>query len=90
MATCTPTMAYTLAPRADANPASCFADSSGTDAGPIPGTCTHDVCTAGDPLGQACDACTTKVCAKDPYCCDTFWGPSCFKDVQTECGQTCM
>ena len=62
----------------------------GDASGPlIPGTCTHDVCTAGDNLGQACDECTMKVCAADSYCCDTFWGLSCFDSVQKYCGKTC-
>jgi hypothetical protein len=68
------------------------AGDAGKDSGPqglIPGTCTHDVCTAGDKLGQACDACTMKVCATDPYCCDTFWGLSCFDSVAKYCGKTC-
>jgi hypothetical protein len=68
------------------------AGDAGKDSGPqglIPGTCTHDVCTAGDKLGQACDACTMKVCASDPYCCDTFWGLSCFDSVAKYCGKTC-
>ncbi|HSO40780.1 MAG TPA: hypothetical protein VLT33_49985 [Labilithrix sp.] len=55
----------------------------------IPGTCTHDVCVAGEKLGQACDACTMKVCAADSYCCDTFWGLSCFDSVLKYCGKTC-
>ena len=59
------------------------------DAGLIPGTCTHDVCTAGTALGQACNSCTMKICAVDPYCCDTLWGPSCFPDVMEICGMTC-
>ena len=62
---------------------------AGGDAGLIPGTCTHDVCTAGDKLGQACDDCTMKVCAVDSYCCDTYWGLSCFDTVQKQCGKTC-
>jgi lysozyme len=61
----------------------------GGDAGLIPGTCTHDVCTAGTALGQACTSCTMIVCANDPYCCDTYWGLSCFPDVQKYCGMTC-
>ncbi len=60
-----------------------------SDAGLIIGSCTHDVCTAGDRLGQQCDQCTNLICAKDPYCCDTFWGVSCFVDVQNLCGHTC-
>jgi hypothetical protein len=67
---------------------------SGADGGDsgkplIPGTCTHDVCTAGEKLGQACDDCTMKVCAADSYCCDTFWGLSCFDSVKQYCGKTC-
>lgn len=58
-------------------------------AGIIQGTCTHDVCTAGERLGQQCDECTMKVCAADPYCCDTFWGLSCFDSVEKYCGKTC-
>ncbi len=85
---------YSLPPRPPANPASCFgADTtSNNDGGSsiITGTCTHDVCTAGDKLGQQCDTCTMKVCAQDPYCCDTYWGISCFADVQQLCGQSCQ
>ncbi len=86
--TCTPDNGYVLSPKQPANPTLCFGDSD-AGSGPIAGTCTHDVCQAGDRLGQTCDDCTQKVCAKDPYCCDTFWGPSCFEDVKTECGKTC-
>lgn len=59
------------------------------DEGLIPGGCTHDVCTSGERLGQACNSCTMIVCQHDPYCCDTYWGLSCFPDVQQYCGQTC-
>jgi lysozyme len=60
------------------------------DGGLIPGTCTHDVCTAGDPLGQACNPCTKALCAAVPYCCDTLWGASCVDfEVPMYCGQTC-
>ena len=65
------------------------ADSGDSGKPLIPGTCTHDVCTAGDKLGQACDDCTMKVCAADSYCCDTFWGLSCFDSVKQYCGKTC-
>jgi len=65
------------------------ADAGGDAGGLIPGTCTHDVCTAGEKLGQACDECTMKVCASDPYCCDTFWGLSCFDSVEKYCGKKC-
>ena len=93
-ATCTMNGDYSLPPKPPVNPASCFGDTQtggGSDAGPsvITGTCTHDVCTAGDKLGQQCDSCTMAVCAQDPYCCDTYWGLSCFADVQQLCGKTC-
>jgi len=52
--------------------------------------CTHDECTVGDPLGAQCSPCTQKVCAQDPYCCDTFWGPSCFAQVANVCGYKCQ
>lgn len=76
----------------DANGTSSCADAGGTDggdAGLIPGNCTHDVCVAGERLGQACNSCTMIVCANDPYCCDTLWGPSCFPDVLKYCGKQC-
>ncbi len=72
----------------DGGTSSSCGDDAG-DAGLIPGTCTHDVCTAGIALGQACTSCTLVVCAHDPYCCDTYWGLSCFPDVLTYCGVTC-
>jgi GH25 family lysozyme M1 (1,4-beta-N-acetylmuramidase) len=75
---------------ADSSTGSCGFDAGDAgDAGLIPGTCTHDVCTAGVALGQACTSCTMVVCAADPYCCDTYWGLSCFPDVQKYCGMTC-
>jgi lysozyme len=71
----------------DGSSSSCSIDAG--DGGLIPGTCTHDVCTAGIALGQACTSCTLVVCDHDPYCCDTYWGLSCFPDVQMYCGMTC-
>ncbi len=92
--TCTPAKNYNLPPQPKAMPASCFADETPVaDGGKppiIPGTCTHDVCTAGDKLGQQCDSCTMAVCAQDPYCCDTFWGLSCFANVEKLCGKKCQ
>jgi len=92
-ATCSMNNDYSLPPQPPANPEACFGDSPTQSDGGSPiiaGTCTHDVCTAGEKLGQQCDACTMKVCAKDPYCCDTYWGLSCFQDVQDLCGQSCQ
>ena len=81
----------------DSDPGTTTPPTTGADAGTpvadsgtlIPGTCTHDTCTAGDALGQACDDCTMKVCAVDSYCCDTYWGLSCFDTVAKVCGKTC-
>ncbi|AKU93716.1 hypothetical protein AKJ09_00380 [Labilithrix luteola] len=88
--TCKVSGPYPLDPRPSANPSMCFSsDDDGTNPGAITGTCTHDVCVAGDKLGQQCDDCTMKVCAADPYCCDTFWGLSCFQSVEKYCGKKC-
>jgi GH25 family lysozyme M1 (1,4-beta-N-acetylmuramidase) len=71
-------------------PDASYSDGSIPDAKPpIQGTCNHDVCTAGEALGQACDSCTNAVCTVDPYCCDTYWGASCFTAVLAQCGLTC-
>jgi hypothetical protein len=95
---CAPVKAPPLPPLDGANPESCFGeagagaggDAGAVPAGPIPGTCTHDVCVPGEKMGQACDACTQKVCDKDPYCCKTYWGVSCFAMVERECGRKCQ
>lgn len=92
-ATCKVAGPFPLPPSATANPAACFSSESPEGgeggAGIIAGTCTHDVCVAGEKLGQQCDDCTMKVCAVDSYCCDTYWGLSCFDQVQKLCGKTC-
>lgn len=90
--TCSVAGPYSLAPKPVANPSACFGeDPAALDAGVpvIVGTCTHDVCTAGEKLGQQCDDCTMKVCTADPYCCDTFWGLSCFDSVARYCAKKC-
>jgi hypothetical protein len=90
-AACTPLGPFPVPAPPAANPAACFGETqeSGAASPIIPGTCTHDVCTAGEKLGQACDSCTMQVCAVDPYCCDTYWGASCFDRVAKICGKTC-
>ncbi len=90
-ATCTP-VTFPNAPTPAANPDACFGGGQqgqgGADAGgPI--SCTHGVCTAGDPLSAGCDTCTQAVCAKDPYCCEQHWGPSCFLSVEKYCAHKC-
>lgn len=57
-------------------------------ANPATGSCTHSLCSTGGALGSACDgaqACVAKVCAKDPYCCNTWWDASCVEDVPALC-----
>jgi hypothetical protein len=54
------------------------------------GTCDHDVCTSGGPLGADCDACAASVCAQDAYCCATAWDQICIDQVAQYCsGMTC-
>ena len=100
-ATCTPDdQGFARQPKVAA-PETCFGGSGTTNppsppptadggGGGIPGTCTHGVCQVGEKLGSSCDACTEKVCAKDAYCCTTYWGPSCFVAVESECGMKCQ
>ena len=47
--------------------------------------CAHDTCTGGKPLGPTCDACVTKICANDKFCCAEEWDPLCVAAVATEC-----
>ena len=66
---------------------SCGAEDRDCAAGAC-GTCTHDVCTAGAPLGNMCTedgqagACIRAICDADPYCCTTSWGASCVDKVR--------
>ena len=53
------------------------------------GTCDHDACTSGGPLGTSCDACAAEVCAVDSYCCTTAWDSVCISEVEASCGMTC-
>ncbi len=52
-------------------------------------TCTHALCTSGAKLAKTCDACTTKVCNADAYCCTTAWDNVCVGEVASICNQTC-
>lgn len=51
--------------------------------------CSHPICAVGAPLTLLCDACTTQLCARDPYCCDTAWDATCVGEVGSICGQSC-
>lgn len=57
--------------------------------GPSPAACAHDVCEEGAGLDSTCDACATKVCAADAYCCETAWDNVCVGQVASACGKTC-
>ncbi|MBS2012640.1 MAG: hypothetical protein JST00_07135 [Deltaproteobacteria bacterium] len=87
--TCTAIAPLPVPPIPAADPRSCFDSKTPPPAAPPPGGCSHDVCSSGERLGPSCDACTAKVCAVDPYCCDTYWGSSCFAAVERECGRSC-
>jgi hypothetical protein len=52
-------------------------------------TCAHDKCTAGTKLVKTCDACVTKICNADTYCCATKWDSQCVGEVSSVCGQSC-
>lgn len=52
--------------------------------------CPHTKCTTGARLHRACpDPCIARICAVDPYCCDTAWDAICVREVATVCGQSC-
>jgi hypothetical protein len=52
-------------------------------------SCTHDLCTTGNPLDSGCSDCTARVCASDSHCCNTAWDSTCVEEAQFFCGQTC-
>jgi hypothetical protein len=49
------------------------------------GACSHDKCVEGAALSCG-DTCVNKVCAEDPYCCDTEWDSVCVGEVNKFCG----
>ncbi len=53
------------------------------------GACSHAICSTGSDLVSGCDPCVTKICASDPYCCNTLWDNVCTGEVGTICGETC-
>src|SRR5690606_18221619 len=42
---------------------------------PAPGSCSHGVCSEGEPLALGCNRCADAVCAVNPSCCGPT--PSC-------------
>jgi hypothetical protein len=66
--------------------ASCQADGGDTGAP----ACAHDKCVTGGKLSADCaDPCVAKICAADPYCCNTAWDSYCVNAVEPICGATC-
>jgi hypothetical protein len=71
------------------------ADNGGTNAGAeqavidAASSCSHSICTSGTKLTSGCDPCVTKICASDPYCCNTKWSSLCVKEVASICGESC-
>ncbi len=53
-------------------------------------TCSHSICTTGKKLTSSCDACATKICSEDSYCCATRWDSICVGEVQSICGESCQ
>jgi hypothetical protein len=51
--------------------------------------CAHGECDTGAALTNGCDACVTKICAADSYCCTTSWDSICVGEVGSICGQSC-
>ena len=47
---------------------------------PVFGTCNHNKCAVGAPLGAGCDPCVDNICAIDPTCCETTYGGTCAHD----------
>jgi hypothetical protein len=53
------------------------------------GSCTHPECNTGTKLKSGCDACVTKVCGQDSYCCNNRWDSICVGEVGSICGEAC-
>jgi hypothetical protein len=51
--------------------------------------CAHSKCSTGAKLTSGCDACVTKICSQDSYCCSTKWDSICVGEVASICGQSC-
>jgi hypothetical protein len=60
------------------------------------GTCGHGLCLTGVKLVSGCDpapagtGCVAKICATDPFCCNTSWDGQCVTEVKTICALTCQ
>lgn len=56
---------------------------------PMPVQCGHALCVEGAALDSTCDACVTKVCAADSFCCTDSWDNICIGEVASICELTC-
>ncbi|MBM4377277.1 MAG: trypsin-like serine protease [Deltaproteobacteria bacterium] len=56
---------------------------------PPASTCAHGLCDWGAKLAATCDPCAAKICAVDPYCCETSWDKVCVGEVESVCGGGC-
>jgi len=53
------------------------------------GSCSHPECNTGTKLKSGCDACVTKICGQDSFCCNTKWDSICVGEVGSICGEAC-
>jgi Subtilase family len=53
------------------------------------GTCAHPICSTGTKLTASCDACATKICNADSFCCNNTWDSQCVSEVSSVCHQSC-
>jgi serine protease len=60
-----------------------------TAPGGPPPTCAHPICSTGGALTATCDACVSRICAADSFCCSNSWDGICVGEVSSICGQTC-
>ncbi len=60
--------------------------------------CAHEPCDTGDKLDSSCSPCVSKICADDPFCCQTSWDSACvtkandtvsYPDCANACGGGC-
>jgi hypothetical protein len=53
------------------------------------GSCAHPECSTGTKLKSGCDACVTKICTADSFCCTNKWDSQCVGEVTSICGASC-
>ncbi len=49
----------------------------------------HGLCTTGSKLAPESEACVTRVCQLDSFCCQTEWDGQCVQSVKPSCGLSC-